>query len=189
MALVDGILATGADAAAGEASIVRLAPSLDAALVVLELIHRIGPAGILTLVPSPGGGPRLATRLRSAGVEVALMPEGWERAARGGSVVVGTRAAAWAPARRLRAVVVLDAHDEAYREERSPTWSAVDVVVERARWDGAPVALVSSCPPVALAEGRRLVTTSRSVEAAAGPPWKWSTAPATIPAPGCSPSA
>ena len=56
--------------------------------------------------------------------------------------------------RRLRAAVVLDAHDEAYREERSPTWSAVDVVVERGRRDGAPVVLVTACPPVAMTEGR-----------------------------------
>ncbi len=60
--------------------------------------------------------------------------------------------------------MVLDAHDEAYREERSPTWSAVDVVVERGRRDGAPVALVTPCPPVALTEGRPVVTTARSVE-------------------------
>jgi primosomal protein N' (replication factor Y) len=164
VALVDGILAAGAGAAAPEASIVRLAPSLDAGLVVLELVHRIGPAGTLVLVPSAAGAARLAARLRSVGLDVALMPEGWERAARGGSVVVGTRAAAWAPIRNLRAAVVLDAHDEAYREERSPTWSAVDVVAERGRRDRAPVVLVSSCPPVALAEGRPVVTTSRSVE-------------------------
>jgi primosomal protein N' (replication factor Y) len=60
--------------------------------------------------------------------------------------------------------VVLDAHDEAYREERSPTWSAVDVTVERARRDGAPVLLVSPCPPLTLTEGVRLVTTARPVE-------------------------
>ena len=164
VALVDGILTAGDDTTAGDASIVRLAPSLDAGLVVLELVHRLGPAGILVLVPSAAGAVRLAARLRGSGLGVALMPEGWEQAAKGGSAVVGTRAAAWAPIRRLRAVVVVDAHDEAYREERSPTWSAVDAVVERGRREGAPVALVSSCPPVALAEGRRLVTTSRSVE-------------------------
>ena len=60
--------------------------------------------------------------------------------------------------------MVLDAHDEAYREERSPTWSAVDVVVERGRRDGAPVALVTPCPPVVLTEDRPLVTTTRPVE-------------------------
>ena len=88
-------------------------------------------------------------------------------------------AAAWAPVERLRGVVVLDAHDEAYREERAPTWSAVDVVVERARRDGAPVVLVSSCPPVSLTEGARLVTTERALERRGGPWWRSSTAPPT----------
>jgi primosomal protein N' (replication factor Y) len=173
--LVDGVLETarptdaggvaeGPEASHGHPSVVRLAPSLDATLVVRELIHRLGPAGLLVLVPSAARAARLAGLLRSSGVEVALMPDGWERAAAGRSVVVGTRAAAWAPIPHLRAVVVLDAHDEVYREERSPTWSAVDVVVERGSRDGAPVALVSSCPPVAMAEGRRLVTTARAVE-------------------------
>jgi primosomal protein N' (replication factor Y) len=95
---------------------------------------------------------------------VALMPDDWARAADGSCTVVGTRAAAWAPLSRLRAAVVLDAHDEAYREERSPTWSAADVAVERGRRDGAPVILVSACPPVALAEGRPVITTPRAVE-------------------------
>ncbi len=139
-------------------------PALDATLVVTELLHRVGTSGVLVLVPSLERAATLASRLRQSGCEVALMPDGWERAASGGPVVIGTRAAAWAPIPRLRAALVLDAHDEAYREERAPTWSAVDVVVERGRRDGAPVALVSSCPPVVLAEGRRLVTTSRAVE-------------------------
>ena len=145
-------------------SVVRLAPSLDATLVVLELIHRLGPAGLLVLAPSAARAAQLAHRLQSSGLDVALMPDGWAQAASGRSVVVGTRAAAWAPIPRLRAVAVLDAHDEAYREERSPTWSAVDVVVERGRRDGARVVLVSACPPVTLTEGRHLVTTPRPVE-------------------------
>ncbi len=160
MALVDGVLG----ATDGIASVVRLAPALDAVLVVLELIHRVGPEGVLVLVPSSARAGQLAARLRRSGLEVALMPDGWERAASGQRVVVGTRAAAWAPLPGLRAAVVLDAHDEAYREERSPTWSAVDVVVERGRRDRVPVALVTPCPPVALAEGRPVVTTSRPVE-------------------------
>ncbi len=96
---------------------------------------------------------------------MALLPDDWEPAASGR--VRDGRApgpAAWAPVRRLTAAVVLDAHDEAHREERSPTWSAVDVVVERARRDGAPVVLVTPCPPVVLTEGRTVVTTARAVE-------------------------
>ena len=118
----------------------RLAPALDALLVVLEVIHRIGPAGVLVLAPSHGRAEQAAARCGPSGVDVALMPDMWERA------VEGERGWWSGPGRRrgprssrLRAAVVLDAHDEAYREERSPTWSAVDVVsngpgATRRRW-------------------------------------------------------
>ena len=148
----------------GIPAVVRLAPALDAVLVVVELIHRTGPAGLLVLAPSHARADQVAARLRRAGVPVALMPDGWEQASSARSAVVGTRAAAWAPIARLRAAVVLDAHDEAYREERAPTWSAVDVIVERGRRDGAPVVLVTPCPPVAMSEAANVVTTGRAVE-------------------------
>ena len=159
MAIVDGALA-----ASGGCAVVRLAPALDSTLLVLEVVHRTGPAGVLVLAPSRARAEQTVTRLRGAGVAVAMMPEMWERARTGTAVVVGTRAAAWAPIARLGAAVVLDAHDEAYREERSPTWSAVDVTVERGRRDQAPVVLVTPCPPVAMTEGRQLVTTTRPLE-------------------------
>ncbi len=162
--ILDGVLDGRGPSPGAGASVVRLAPSLDAALVVQELLHRTGPEGVLVLVPSVGRAAQLAGRLRRSGLEVALMPEGWERAASGAAVVVGTRAAAWAPIPELRAAVVLDAQDEAYREERAPTWSAVDVVVERGRRDDVPVVLVSPCPPVVVTDGRHLVTTTRTVE-------------------------
>jgi primosomal protein N' (replication factor Y) len=144
--------------------VVRLAPALDATLVVQEVIHRVGVRSVLVLAPSHGRAGQVAARLREVGIPVALMPDMWEQASRGTGVVVGTRAAAFAPTARLAAVVVLDAHDEAYREERAPTWSAVEVAVERARRDGAPALLVSACPPLTLTEGRPTVTTVRAVE-------------------------
>jgi len=159
VALVDEALA-----AAGDPAMVRLAPALDAGLVVLECIHRIGAPGCIVLVPSHARAAQLAERLREAGAPVALMPDMWREASTGSYLVVGTRAAAWAPVPRLAGAVVLDAHDETYREERAPTWSAVDVIVERGRRDEATVLLVSPCPPVALAERARVVTTSRAVE-------------------------
>jgi primosomal protein N' (replication factor Y) len=159
VALVDEALAGGPAPA-----VIRLAPALDATLVVLELVHRVGPSGVLVLAPSHARAAQVAARLREAGAPVALLPDRWSEASSGSLVVVGTRAAAWAPLPRLAGAVVLDAHDEAYREERSPTWSAVDVTVERARRDGAPVLLVSPCPPLTLTEGVRLVTTARPVE-------------------------
>jgi primosomal protein N' (replication factor Y) len=42
--------------------------------------------------------------------------------------------------------VVIDEHDEALQEERTPTWHARDVVVERCRRAGAPYVLVSPAP-------------------------------------------
>ena len=53
--------------------------------------------------------------------------------ATGRCVVVGGRIAVWAPVPDLAAVVVLDEGDEALQEERTPTWNARDVAVERAR--------------------------------------------------------
>ena len=159
VSLVDEALAGGDGPA-----VVRLAPALDATPVVLELVHRVGPAGVLVLAPSHARAAQVAARLRQAGAPVSLLPDRWPEAATGAFAVVGTRAAAWAPIPALTAAVVLDAHDEAYREERSPTWSAVDVTLERARRDGAPALLVSSCPPLTLTEGARLVTTTRAVE-------------------------
>jgi primosomal protein N' (replication factor Y) len=145
-------------------TVVRLAPALDAALIALELIHVLGPAGLLVLAPSHQRATQVADRLRAAGAPVALLPDAWPEAAAGDRVVVGTRAGAWAPLDGLRGALVLDAHDEAYREERAPTWSAVEVVRERARRDGAPLLLVTPCPTVALLEGSHVVATPRVVE-------------------------
>jgi primosomal protein N' (replication factor Y) len=145
-------------------AVLRLAPALDANLVVLEALHRVGAAGVLVLTPSRRRAEQVAARVGDAGYPVALLPDGWASAASGAVVVVGTRAAAWAPLPRLEAAVVLDAHDESYREQRAPTWSAVDVVLERARRESAPVLLVSPCPTVVMNEGARVVDTPRALE-------------------------
>jgi len=88
----------------------------------------------------------LATRLRRAGLSIAVVPDDWAAAAGGVDVVIGTRSAAWAPCPDLAAAVVLDEHDEALQNERAPTWHARDVVVERCRRAGVPFVLVSPIP-------------------------------------------
>ncbi|MGC8462215.1 MAG: hypothetical protein ACP5P9_00890 [Acidimicrobiales bacterium] len=145
-------------------AVVRLAPTLDGTRVVLEVLHRLGPTGALVLAPSRRQAEVLAGRLRAAGAPSALLPDEWAFARGGSAVAVGARGAAWAPLPAVRVVVVLDAHDEAYREERAPTWSAVDVAVERGRRAGAPVVLVTPCPTVVLTERARVVVTPRAVE-------------------------
>ena len=158
VALVDAALAAPGPA------VLRLAPALDANLVVLEILHRIGPEDVLVLAPSRRRAEQVAARIGGTGQPVALLPDGWAAAAKGGVVTVGTRAGAWAPLRRIAAAVVLDAHDESYREQRAPTWSAVEVVLERARRESAPALLVSACPTVVMNEEATVVTTPRGLE-------------------------
>ena len=115
------------------------------------------------LLPSVGDAESLGVRLRRAGVPVAVMPDEWAQA-RGGATVVGARSAAWAPVVDLAAVLVLDEHDEAHKQEQTPAWHARDVVVERARRAGVPCVLASPCPSLEALEAGRLVTQPRSVE-------------------------
>jgi primosomal protein N' (replication factor Y) len=152
-----------ADGLGGGSSVVRLPPAADG-FVVVEAAVRRGPA--LIVCPSIASAATVARRLRRAGHPVALLPDGWAEAAAGGRTVVGARAAAFAPAPGVAAVVVLDAHDESHRSEAAPTWSAAEVAEERARRAAVPCALVSPCPTVELLHGRRLVAPSRSAERA-----------------------
>jgi primosomal protein N' (replication factor Y) len=149
-------------------AVVRLAPALDPVLLVEAIIRRRDR--VLVVAPSHQRVDQIAARLRGSGTPVAVLPDGWADAAAGAPVVVGTRVAAWAPTETLGAVLVIDAHDEAYREERAPTWSAVDVLIERARRDNAPCLLVTPCPTVSLLEGVTQVHTSRAVERRGWPP-------------------
>ncbi|HEX2038528.1 MAG TPA: hypothetical protein VHF47_02225 [Acidimicrobiales bacterium] len=139
---------------------VRLPPAADP----FPLVAARHPA--LVLAPSLGAAAHLAARLRRAGRPVALVPREWARAAAGGVTVVGARAAAWAPAPGLAAVVVVDAHDEVYQEERAPTWNAWQVAAERGRRAGVPVVLLSPCPTLDLPEPLLL---SRAEERAGWP--------------------
>ena len=132
-----------AEALARPRSVVRIAPAADR-YPLLAAVARARDA--LVLAPSVESAGRLAARLRRDGLPVALMPHDWAAAAGGSHVVVGTRAAAWAPAPTLGAVVVLDAHDEVYQEERAPTWNAWVVAAQRAARAGVPCLLVTPCP-------------------------------------------
>lgn len=146
-------------------SVLRLPPGADAFGVVLAAAAR---GQLLALAPSVSAARTLGVRLRRAGIDVALHPRDWARAA-GGASVVGARAGAWAPAPDLAAVVVLDEHDEAFQEERTPTWHAREVAIERARRAGVPCVLVSPVPSLeALAVGH-LLEPSRASERAGWP--------------------
>jgi primosomal protein N' (replication factor Y) len=129
----------------GPGGMLRLPPAADV-IPVLLAAAALGPT--LVVVPSVDRARLEATRLRRAGLTVAVVPGEWAAAAAGVDVVIGARAAAWAPCPGMAVAVVVDEHDEALQEERSPTWHARDVLVERARRAGVAVLLVSPCPTV-----------------------------------------
>ena len=153
-------------------TVVRLPPATDLIDLVLSVVGAPGvrarEGSVVVLVPSTGWAERLVARLVRRGCPATSV---WDEARAGWPVVVGSRAGAWAPVPRLAAAVVLDAHDASYREESAPTYSAPDVLLERARRQAAPCVLASPVPPVALAalDGVRTVALAAPRERAGWP--------------------
>jgi len=129
--------------------VLRLPPRSDVMPSILSAVA-IGPTLVVT--PLQAEVLRLATRLRRAGCTVAVVPDDWAAAAAGVDVVIGTRRAAWMPCADLAAAIVIDEHDDALQDERTPTWHARDVVVERCRRAGVPYALISPAPTLVAVE-------------------------------------
>jgi primosomal protein N' (replication factor Y) len=146
--------------------VLRLPPSADQLPSVLAAAKH-GPT--LVVCPSVDGARVMAHRLDRAGVTTALMPDDWAKARGGVDVVIGGRAAAFAPCPDLAVAMVLDEHDEALQEERVPIWHARDVLIERARRCGAVFVAVSPTPTVAVMESRKVVAPDRERETAAWP--------------------
>ncbi len=161
----------GSAVRSNDVSVVRWPVLADAFELTLEAARAVGPAGLLVLAPQVAVARDMARRLRRAGAPVALLPDDWARAAVPGAIVIGARSAAWAPCSSFGAAIVLDEHDEAYQDERAPTWHGRDVVVERARRLGVACLLVSPVPSpeaIALASGRVLFP-DRRIERAGWP--------------------
>ncbi len=130
------------DAHTGRPVVIEVSPTSDPLDVVLP-----AAAGgqLIVITPRRDAVDRLVRGLRASGASAAAWPNGWAAAA-GGATAVGGRAAVFAPAPALSAIVVLDEHDPALQSEASPTWHARDVAIERARRAGVPCLLVSPCP-------------------------------------------
>ncbi len=130
----------------------QMTPTQDPLELILDAYeHTRERAGsLLVLVPTDAWAQRLRGRLEQRGLAVAYGDDQWSRMRAGWPVIVGARGVAFAPAPQLCGAVIIDADDDAYRSEGSPTWDATSVVVERCRRDDAPVWATSVLPSPSL---------------------------------------
>ena len=136
--------------------VVLVSPTQDPLALILHahLSTSERPGSLLVLVPTEAWAQRLRGRLEQRGCAVAQGDAEWDRMRAGWSVIVGARGAALAPTPTVRAAVVIDADDEAYRSESTPTWDATTMLIERCRRDEAPLWLTSVAPsPTLMALG------------------------------------
>ena len=132
--------------------VLQLAPTSDPLALVLaayeDTLAREG--SLVVLVPTEAWAHRLRGRLEQRGCLVASGEGEWDRMRAGWPVVVGSRGTALAPVPRLAGALIIDADDEAYRSQASPTWDAVTMLRERCRRDGALLWCTSMIPSPAL---------------------------------------
>jgi len=128
-------------------------PSMDRRPLIDGLLPATGSS--IVIVPDVGRLNSLIKYLTRAGRVVHVMHAtrtaaertlAWSEARNGNCVIVGGRGAVWAPVPDLAAMIVLDESDDALQEERSPTWHARDVAIERARRCGVACTLVAAIP-------------------------------------------
>jgi primosomal protein N' (replication factor Y) (superfamily II helicase) len=118
-----------------------------------------GDGSAIVLVPEVSLVTQLADRVASlAGERLAVLHSGlsagerhdtWWRILRGEArVVLGTRMAAFAPLAELRLIVVDEAHDGAYKADRTPRYDARWVARRRAALTGTRVVMGTATPDV-----------------------------------------
>lgn len=130
--------------------------------LIAELVAAAGRAeqgAALVAVPEVRYGSRVLDSLQRRWPEMARVDtsqpdadraRAWLQVASGHGLAGGGRATVFAPAPRLRLVVIDEEHHPTYKEDRAPRYDARRVAVERARLQGALCVMVSSTPSVAV---------------------------------------
>ena len=114
----------------------------------------------LYLVPEIALTPQLLGRIRQrfeerriavlhSGISAAARYDQWRKIARGEvDIVIGARSAVFAPARRLKLIVVDEEHDSSYKQDERMRYNARDLAIVRAQLQSAVVVLGSATPGV-----------------------------------------
>lgn len=144
-----------------------------------SLIHTaLSMGNALVLMPDNWRAERLVQFARKQGHDCVLWPQQWEAAAAGGCSVIGSRSAVFASMPELSCLLMLDEHDDNYKESRRKSaWHARDVARQRALRQGVPFVMTSPVPSLWAQKSAELV-----VPTAPGPV-PAPTAPAPAPAP------
>lgn len=167
----------GAEAASCAVSVVRWPPAAPLGELFASLAPQHG--SIIAIVPDEHRANRLLQLAHHLGRRgctwrsdqtARARTAAWIGARMGTSLVVGGRLAVLAPVPDLAAIIIFDDGDDALKEERSPTWHARELAVERCRRTAAQLTFVASVPTVdSEAIGAKLVAPSRAAERAGWP--------------------
>ena len=112
-----------------------------------SIVSALAGAGpLIVVIPTQHRAKLLAASLKVNGFSVASWPQDWASAMGGVDIVVGTRSVVWAPVAKFSTIVVIDEHDDLLQEERSPTWHARDVAIERCHRVQATCCLITPFP-------------------------------------------
>lgn len=149
------------DLGASRKTLWMLGPLEDPVARYVEMIEGVLAKGLgtIVMVPEVKEGSRVLDRLASRFVDdVALVHSGvdeperskhlWEVARGQRRVVLGGRAAVFAPAFECGLVIVHNEHDRSLKEQRSPYYDARMVAEIRARETGADLLMASPSPSI-----------------------------------------
>lgn len=62
------------------------------------------------------------------------------------SLVIGTRSAIFAPLKNIGLIIIDEEHEDTYKQENNPRYKAIDIALERAKYNNAKVILGSATP-------------------------------------------
>lgn len=129
--------------------------------VYMSIIDRVLELGkeAIVLVPEISLTPQMVRKFQNRfGSSVAILHSGlsngekydeWRKIERQEvSIVIGARSAVFAPFKNLGIIIVDEEHSNTYKQENTPKYSAIDVVIWRGKYHGSPIVLGSATPSI-----------------------------------------
>lgn len=169
---------------AGEGGVwaVRALAGADRGALIAEMVSAAGTRALVA-VPEVRYGSEVIDALTKRWPDLARVDSSvpdaersvaWARLGAGSGLGAGGRAAVFAPAEGLGALIVDEEHHPSFKEDRAPRYDSRRVALERSRLSGAACIFVSSTPSLetgaaALAGTYRSVEPDRGAERATRP--------------------